>query len=615
QVRRRSRNPENKTMDDFESAFLHPFSPETHYPWDNPELNLFKSPMKPSSVSADKGGMDHLSEIRIVMLGQRTDVQNIAGNIILGREEFHLWERDKCVKRQREVAGRMITVVQTPGWRDRGMVVTDPPGERRYKHINESFKQEIVLSVSMCPPGPHAVLLVLRLYCSSWENEKKMLEKCMMLLTERVWSHTIVLFTCGEFLGNQTIEEYIAGQGKDLQRLIEKCGNRYHVFYTIRNNTQVTELLEKIEKMVAGNSGCHLEIDPKTVQDTEKRKKLCESEDWEKRMKVSNQRDDAKITSTPSDNPDLNLFKSPMKPSSVSADKDQVRRRSWIPKNKTMDHFDSAFFRPVSPETHYSKDLELLDEKCSEDEDRKNYRILWLHAGQFMCKFSNLVFKMEGKVKVQYRIESWNCCNLDGLGQKQPAGPLYSIKCPEGSIHRLHLPHCETRKHMRKLTVAHVTEDNVEIIQPLKVTNTHVIIDIQSLSLFGILKELLFQAHPIRAQVLLFYQRGMNKLYIHLVPGNVPVEEVQKRHESNTTYIMTSSKCNLVPGRIYIPCCKATECDYVSQPENETFDYEYGPNYHPTFEVLLSTEVKQVTLSLLDEKGKLVWKPRVVLLK
>lgn len=81
-----------------------------------------------------------------------------------------------------------------------------------------------------------------------------------------------------------------------------------------------------------------------------------------------------------------------------------------------------------------------------------------------------------------------------------------------------------TGKRLVKLTVAHVTDGNLEIIQPLKVTDTHVIIDVEGLSLFGLLRAWLFQASPIRAQVLLFY--GMNTLYIHLLPGNVPIEEV-----------------------------------------------------------------------------------------
>ena len=76
---------------------------------------------------------------------------------------------------------------------------------------------------------------------------------------------------------------------------------------------------------------------------------------------------------------------------------------------------------------------------------------------------------------------------------------------------------------------AHVTGDNTEIIQPLNVTNTHVIISIQGFSLFGLLK--ILYPRPIKAQVLLFYKelrdkQGRKKLHIHLLPGNVPVKEV-----------------------------------------------------------------------------------------
>lgn len=79
--------------------------------------------------------------------------------------------------------------------------------------------------------------------------------------------------------------------------------------------------------------------------------------------------------------------------------------------------------------------------------------------------------------------------------------------------------------------MAHVTGGNVEIIQPLKVTNTHVIIDIEGLSLFGVLKALLYKGYSIKAQVLLFYKKiigthRMSKLHMHLLPQNVPVEEV-----------------------------------------------------------------------------------------
>lgn len=100
---------------------------------------------------------------------------------------------------------------------------------------------------------------------------------------------------------------------------------------------------------------------------------------------------------------------------------------------------------------------------------------------------------------------------------------------------------CLTGKYVLQLTTAHVTGGNVEIIQPLKLTSTHVIVDVRRFSLVGLLKALLFQAYPIRAQVLLFCEETgkhrMSKLHIHLLPGNVPVEEVISVNEYVYYYV------------------------------------------------------------------------------
>lgn len=78
--------------------------------------------------------------------------------------------------------------------------------------------------------------------------------------------------------------------------------------------------------------------------------------------------------------------------------------------------------------------------------------------------------------------------------------------------------------------MAEVTGGNMSMNQPVKVTETHVIIYIQHVNLVGLLKTLRFQECPIRAQVLLFCneteKHKINKLHVHLLPENVPVEEV-----------------------------------------------------------------------------------------
>ncbi|XP_060785444.1 uncharacterized protein LOC132891662 isoform X2 [Neoarius graeffei] len=254
--------------------------------------------------------------------------------------------------------------------------------------------------------------------------------------------------------------------------------------------------------------------------------------------------------------------------------------------------------------------------------DSGAYRFLCSHAGQFHCKLTNLVFEMKGKCEVLYKIVPWDNSLLQGMDQFHPAGPLYNIDCSKGSILHLHLPHCEIHtapcstayvpdENQIELSVAHFSEGNVEIIQPLEVTNTHVIIKVQNLSPFGLLKKWFFPEMPISAQVLLFSEKmeAVKKLHIHLLPNNVPVKEVQNQHEGDT-YIKCSSKCQLTPGEKYRPLCEP----YVSQPKVQTFSCDFGPNYHPIFEVILDPKVKDLTLSILDEIGQEVWEPRRVFL-
>ena len=113
----------------------------------------------------------------------------------------------------------------------------------------------------------------------------------MVFLSESVWSHTMVLFTYGDWLGDTTIEQYIESEGA-LQSLVEKCGNRYHVLNNTNrgDDTQVTQLLEKIEEIVEGNRGHHFEMDRKRLEETQERRKKEEERAKERLMKVEKQR-------------------------------------------------------------------------------------------------------------------------------------------------------------------------------------------------------------------------------------------------------------------------------------------------------------------------------------
>ncbi|XP_073702886.1 uncharacterized protein [Garra rufa] len=253
------------------------------------------------------------------------------------------------------------------------------------------------------------------------------------------------------------------------------------------------------------------------------------------------------------------------------------------------------------------------------DKHKNVYRFECPYAGQFRCSLTSLVFVMEGEGEVLYKTVSWDPRLLDGLGKMEPAGPLYDIDCFDGPISGLHLPHCEifSEKDMDFLAVAHFTDGNVAIMNPLQVTKAHVMIGIQHLSIFGLIKRMIFPPSPVIAQVLVFQRprterQRENVLDVHLLPWNVPLSEVKDQHVENM-HIKTSSKCHLNPGTYYHLCCQPKK--YRVQPETEVFEFNFGPNYHPTFEVFVDVRKEKVKLSLKDNtESREVWPPRQILL-
>lgn len=187
---------------------------------------------------------NRLPEVRLVVMGWRWPGKSLTGNTILGREEFRL-ERaaEFCVKRQTEVLGRQVTVVDTPGW----FSAQDTP---------PSYKQEIVRGASLCTPGPHAFLLIIPVGMFT-EVDRTRIEEHVSLFGERVWKQTIVVFTWAEVLRNISIERYIRREGKELQWVLEKCKRRYFVINNciFGEHPQVGRLMERVEKMVAEEGG------------------------------------------------------------------------------------------------------------------------------------------------------------------------------------------------------------------------------------------------------------------------------------------------------------------------------------------------------------------------
>ncbi|XP_017262041.1 GTPase IMAP family member 4 [Kryptolebias marmoratus] len=192
------------------------------------------------NTSAASQAASRLPVVRLVVLGWRWPGKSLTANTIIGKEEFRL-ERaaEFCVTRETEVDGQQVIVVDTPGW----FSAQDTP---------PSYKEELLRGPSLCPPGPHAFLLIIPVGMFT-EVDRSRIEEHVSLFGEQVWRHTIVVFTWAEVLRTISIERYIRREGKELQWVLEKCKKRYFVINNCAfgENPQVGRLMEKVEKLVA----------------------------------------------------------------------------------------------------------------------------------------------------------------------------------------------------------------------------------------------------------------------------------------------------------------------------------------------------------------------------
>uniref|UniRef100_A0A3Q2FEL2 AIG1-type G domain-containing protein n=2 Tax=Cyprinodon variegatus TaxID=28743 RepID=A0A3Q2FEL2_CYPVA len=146
------------------------------------------------------------------------------------------------LKHEGNFDGVKVSVVETPGW----FSDQTPP---------DWIREQLLHGVSMCSPGPHVFLLVVPISSSFTKEDLKALVKVLKPLSERVWRYCMVLFTWGDWLSDLPVENYIVREGKELQKLLEKCGNRYHVLspYRFGDPVPVKELFQKIIGIVKRN--------------------------------------------------------------------------------------------------------------------------------------------------------------------------------------------------------------------------------------------------------------------------------------------------------------------------------------------------------------------------
>ncbi|KAI4882004.1 hypothetical protein NFI96_020706, partial [Prochilodus magdalenae] len=225
------------------------------------------------------GRVLEMLKLRAVLYGGKFAGKSSLINTVFGKDLPPPKKRTaQCKKLQGSVCGRELTLVDTPGW---------------WKHFPlsdtaEFLKQELIQGVSLCHPGPHAILLVIEIDIPFTEKRRKAAEDHLEILGSQIWTHTLVVFTRSHSLGDRTIEEHIEKEGEALQWVIERCGSRYHVF-DIKNEPQVKQLLEKIEDVVRRNNGAHFQIEGKILEEAAELKRTVKTKASARELKLQEQ--------------------------------------------------------------------------------------------------------------------------------------------------------------------------------------------------------------------------------------------------------------------------------------------------------------------------------------
>ncbi|KAL0198997.1 hypothetical protein M9458_007537, partial [Cirrhinus mrigala] len=202
------------------------------------------------AISVQDTSDDTLSYRRIVLLGKSGAGKSSAGNTILGQEVFISTPDSKsvtseCSEKHLTVSGRKISVIDTPALFDTEM-------------SPEEVMKEIMKSVYLSSPGPHAFLIVFKVNMRITEQEEKIPQTIEMFFGQEVLKYSIILFTHGDQLKGKSMEQAIRENSR-LKHLVDQCGGRYQVFNNKdqTNRKQVSDLEQKSNTMIEHNGGGH----------------------------------------------------------------------------------------------------------------------------------------------------------------------------------------------------------------------------------------------------------------------------------------------------------------------------------------------------------------------
>ncbi|XP_038559156.1 GTPase IMAP family member 8-like [Micropterus salmoides] len=171
--------------------------------------------------------------LNLVLCGRRGAAKTSAAKAILGQTEFHsVSVSSECVKHQREVCGRWVSLVELPAL---------------YGKPQEAVMEESLRCISLCEPeGVHVFILVLPVGPLT-DEDKRELKTIQNTFSSRVDDFTMILFTVESDPAAPAVVNFLK-ENKDIQELRQSCGGR-DVVLNIKDKQQIPELLDMVDKM------------------------------------------------------------------------------------------------------------------------------------------------------------------------------------------------------------------------------------------------------------------------------------------------------------------------------------------------------------------------------
>ncbi|KAM6944894.1 GTPase IMAP family member 8-like isoform 2-T2 [Lycodopsis pacificus] len=184
---------------------------------------------------------DHMKpSLNLVLCGRTGAGKTSAAKAILGQTELHpVSNSSECVKHQGEVCGRWVSLVELPAL---------------YGKPQEAVMEESLRCISLCgPEGVHVFILVLPVGPLT-DEDKGELETIQKTFSSRVNFFTIILFTVESDPEAPAVVKFLK-KDNGIQELCQSCGGRY-VVLNIKDQQQIPELLDSVEKMRVEGSRC-----------------------------------------------------------------------------------------------------------------------------------------------------------------------------------------------------------------------------------------------------------------------------------------------------------------------------------------------------------------------